>query len=176
MQDVTGCYDILMGISYTSETATTTLTRDNNASLRFKTVVRSIIEDMLVPVARKCASMDQQFLSEQKVMRLLGESAEELFTLSPQEICGEYDIRYCGSAIESLANKEQNKERALQAYSLALADPAYQRDDAARLKLFKKVLAALEMSDSDDLLPMAEGTAEAALEDVLSSQAAAQMF
>ena len=154
MQDATGCHDILMGIAYSNETATTTMTRDNNASLRFKAAVRMLVKDLLVPIARKCAAMDQQFLSGSRVVRLLGsEQPEALFSIDPAEINGDYDVIYCGAAVESMANQELNKERALQAYSLALADPAYQNDDLARLKLFRKVLASLGLTEGDDLLP-----------------------
>ena len=155
MQDVTGCYDILLGLSYVNETATTTMTRDNNASLRFKVVVRALIKDLLVPIAKKCVALDQQFLSAARALRVLGEPVSELFSVSPEELTGDYDVIYCGTAIESMANKELVKERSLQAYSLALADPAYQNDDEARLKLFQKVLDALEIKDSTLLLPKA---------------------
>ena len=153
MQDATGCHDIIMGLSYANETATTTMTRDNNASLRFKTVIRSLIQDLLLPIARKCVIMDQQFLDRGRAVRLLGAGAGELLDLSPQELLGDFDVIYCGTAIESMANKELNKEKLLQAYSLALADPAYQNDDLARMKLFRKVLAAMEISEGDELLP-----------------------
>ena len=153
MQDTTGCHDVIMGASYAQETATTTVTRDNNASLRFKTVMNALVKDILLPVARKFIALDKQFLSEGRVLRLLGEPAPELFTVEPEDISGEYDVIYCGTAVESQAGKEENKEKALQAYSLALADPAYQKDDAARLELFRRVLETLGMENAERLLP-----------------------
>ncbi|MBR2783544.1 MAG: hypothetical protein IKD93_05075 [Firmicutes bacterium] len=155
MQDVTGCYDILMGVGYANETATTTVTRDNNASLRFKSVVRAIIKDLLLPIAGKCLALDQQFLDQKRALRLVGRPLDELFRVSPEELAGDYDVIYCGTATESLANRERNRERVLQAYSLALSDPAYLRDDQARLKLFRKALLALGLSDAEELLPAA---------------------
>lgn len=162
MQDATGCYDILMGVSYVNETATTTMTRDNNASLRFKTVVRAIIKDLLLPIAHKCLALDQQFLDEERALRLAGRPMDELFRVSPEELTGDYDVIYCGTATESMANRELNKERVLQAYSLALNDPAYQRDDEARLKLFRKALLALGLTDAEELLPKAQSLPAAA--------------
>lgn len=160
MQDATGCYDVLMGAGYAQETATTTLTRDNNASLRFKANVRNVVKDLILPIAKKCVSMDQQFLSGQRLLRVLGEEAGPLFSLNPEEIAGDYDVIYCGAAIDSLANKELAKERALQAYSLALADPAYREDDGARLRLFQKVLAGLEIKGGPELLPQTRPAAQ----------------
>lgn len=162
MQDVTGCHDILMGIAYSQETATTTMTRDNNASLRFKAAVRAVVKDLLLPIARKCVALDQQFLSEPRLLRLLNQPDSGLFDCDPRELSGDYDLIYCGAATDSLANRELNKERVLQAYSLALSDPAYQRDDAARLRLFRKVLAALNITDGDELLPQTAVPAEPA--------------
>ena len=161
MQDATGCYDILMGVSYVNETATTTMTRDNNASLRFKTVVRAIIKDLLLPIADKFLALDQQFLDEERALRLVGQPLDELFRVSPKELAGAYDVIYCGTATESMANRELNKERVLQAYSLALNDPAYLKDDRARLKLFRKVLLALGIAEAEDLLPEAPAAAAA---------------
>ena len=34
-----------------------------------------------------------------------------------------------------------------------MSDPAYQADDGARLRLFRRVLQALDMEDADQLLP-----------------------
>ena len=48
------------------------------------------------------------------------------------------------------------------AYSLALNDPAYQRDDEARLKLFRKALLALGLTDAEELLPKAQSLPAAA--------------
>ena len=153
MQDATGCHDIIMGLGYANETATTTMTRDNNASLRFKSVVQSVVKDIMLPIARKFIALDRQFLSEARVLRLLDRTDGDLFRLDPTDLGGDYDVIYCGSAVESLANKELNKNKALQAYSLALSDPAYQADDGARLRLFRRVLQALDMEDADQLLP-----------------------
>ena len=107
----------------------------------------------MVPIAEKCVSLDQQFLTEERAVRLLNEDAHELFEVSPYEIDGPYDLIYCGSAIEPMANKELNKERTLQAYQLALADPAYQQDNAARLELFRQVLLALEVKNIEAVTP-----------------------
>ena len=155
MQDTTGCQDILMGISYADETATTTRTRDNNAALRFKTVITAIAKDLLVPIARKCVYLNQQFLSENRAMRLLNDRAGELFEVSPYELDGDYDVIYSGAAVEPLADKAQNKESALQAYALAMKDAAYQSDTQARMRLFRRVLEALDIKDVDKMIPEA---------------------
>ena len=162
MQDATGCYDIVMGLGYANETATTTMTRDNNASLRFKTVVNAVVKDIMLPVARKIIALDRQFLREERAFRLLDQPSMNVFQLDPSDLGADYDVIYCGSAVESLANKELNKNKALQAYSLALGDPAYQADDQARLALFRHVLDALDMEDAEQLMPQLRKDSEMA--------------
>lgn len=156
MRDATGCHDIIMGLADTDETATTTMTKDNNASIRFKTIVSAIERDLLVPIAEKTIALDQQFLTENRAVRLLNEDASEIFTISPFEIDGQYDLIYCGSAVEPMANKELTKERILQAYQLAMSDPAYQQDQRARMALLREVFKALEVKNVDDVMPQTQ--------------------
>lgn len=52
------------------ETATTTMTKDNNASVRFKDVVSSISSNLIVKIGEMCISLDQQFLTEERRIRL----------------------------------------------------------------------------------------------------------
>ena len=73
--------------------------------------------------------------------------------IDPFELGGEFDIIYSGSSVEPAVSRQQSREKALQVYSLALADPAYQRDDAARLQLFRRLLEALDIKDAASLLP-----------------------
>ncbi|MEG1997914.1 MAG: hypothetical protein RR051_05685, partial [Clostridiales bacterium] len=95
MRDATGCHDIIMGLAQADETATTTMTKDNNASILFKTIVSAFERDILVPVAENCISLNQQFLTEERAVRLLNQDAAELFRVSPYEIDGQYDLIYC---------------------------------------------------------------------------------
>lgn len=92
------------------------------------------------------------------MVRILGEDSQyskrgDIRGVGPYEICGEFDLIFCGSSVEPAASKQLNKEKALQAYSLALADPAYQADEQARMRLFRRVLEALEIKDAVSLLP-----------------------
>ncbi|MEG1996870.1 MAG: hypothetical protein RR051_00350 [Clostridiales bacterium] len=153
MRDSTGCHDIIMGLAQSDETATTTMTKDNNASIRFKNVVTSLIKNIIVPVGKKCMSLNQQFLTDSRVVRLLNEDPGELFSISPYELDGEYDLIYVGSAIEPMANKELIKQHALEAYQLAAGNPLYQMDQQAMLKLIEQVYKSLEMDNIQELLP-----------------------
>lgn len=153
IRDATGVHDIVMGLSDADETATTTMTKDNNAALRFAHFIEAVVEDLLVPIAQKCLALDQQFLDEQRVFRLLNEGIEELHAVDAFEIAGDYDVIYVGSSVEPMASKELNKQKMLEAYNLAMTNPLMQQDPAAQLNLLREVLRALEVRNIESILP-----------------------
>lgn len=91
MRDTTGVHDIVMGLSEADETATTTATKDNNANLRFQHFIEAVVEQLLVPIAKKCLALDQQYLEESRIFRLLNEEMDELYQVDAFDIAGDYD-------------------------------------------------------------------------------------
>ncbi|MCR4963292.1 MAG: hypothetical protein K6B40_05365 [Firmicutes bacterium] len=159
MRDTTGCHDVIMGLSQRSETATTTMTKDNNASLRFKSVVAAVVNNLLTPVGKKCLALDQQFLTEKRLIRLLNEDGDRLLHISPEELAGDYDLYYVGAAAEPLANKEMIKNRTMEAFQLASRHPLYQNDPEALLRFLERVFRALDIENVKELLPDLRKTA-----------------
>ncbi|MEG1997863.1 MAG: hypothetical protein RR051_05415, partial [Clostridiales bacterium] len=153
MRDITGCHDIIMGLSDKAETATSTITKDNNASIRFKNVMGAVIRNLIVPVGKKCMSLNQQFLTENRLIRLLNDDGAQLLKISPFELDGEYDLLYVGSAVEPLANKELIKKHTLEAYQIAVNNPLYQQDQEALIRMMERVYRALELENVQELLP-----------------------
>ncbi len=155
MRDATGCHDVVMGLSNNDETATTTITKDNNASIRFKAIIGSVEEDMLVPIAKKCIALDKQFLSSERAVRIVGEDKEvsDMMYIDPFEINGEYDIYYVGSAVEPMATKQANKQRYLEAFSIAAGLPEYAASPQAKINLLRELFKSLEIRDVEALLP-----------------------
>lgn len=156
MKDATGCHDILMGLSPADETATTTMTKDNNASIRFRMGCTKLAEDILVPVSQDIIAMDQQFMTEDKRVVLdknapLSEGGSDL--ISPLDVDGDFDLIYVGSSIDPLANKEMTKEKLIQAIQLALQMPAYANAPDALLGLFKRLLQAMDIKAPEELIP-----------------------
>lgn len=164
MRYATGCHDILMGVAGTDETATTTMTKDNNASIRFKDLVMTISQQLLVPIAYKCVLLDQQFMNEERVVRLLNEEgAKEIMTVSPYDLEGQFDLIYVGSSIEPMANEEQQREHIIQAYQMLANDPLYGNNPQAKVALMEELLKKLDVKEVDKLLPvMPQGMGEAA--------------
>lgn len=156
MKDVTGCHDILMGLAPSDETATTTMTKDNNASIRFKRLCAELAESVLVPVARDIIAMDQQFMTEKKRVVLnpeapLTEGGSDL--ISPLDVEGEFDLIYVGSSVDPLANKELTKEKLIQAIQLALQIPAYANAPDNLLNMMRRLLQSMDIKALDELVP-----------------------
>ena len=151
MKDVSGCHDIIMGLAGSNETATTTMTKDNNASIRFKDVVEAVANDILVPVAEKCISMDGQFLTEERSVRLIGSSISTI--VAPEDFDGDYDLIYTGSAVDPMANQELNKEKITNAYGMLSGDQLYAADPEAKIRFMDELLKVLGVENRESILP-----------------------
>lgn len=158
MKDATGCHDILMGVASQDETATTTMTKDNNASIRFKEIVRALADDLVVPIAQKCVSLEQQFMTVEKSIRLGSDTdmGGMLVVVNPFETEGEYDLIYVGTAVDPMANKTQARQNLIQAIQIAQSIPAYQQSPDAVLEMMRKLLLACDFKDVDKMLPAAQ--------------------
>lgn len=152
MRDATGCHDIVMGLAKYDETATTTMTKDNNASLRFKAFVSALVDDILIPVVKKCVSLDQQFLNEERVVRLVGEDADKILSVTPEDLIGNYDIIYAGTSVEPMANKELYRQKVLETYNLAINNGLVAEAPESQFALLQEVLSAMEFKDTQAIL------------------------
>lgn len=155
MKDATGVHDIILGLAQADETATTTMTKDNNASIRFKFFIEDVVDDMLIPMAKKCLFMDTQYLEEGRLIRLIDDSGKpnETLLVLPEQLEGDYDFYYVGSSVEPMANKELNKNKAIEAYQLAMANPVIQQDLNAQRNLLRLLFDALEIKETDKIIP-----------------------
>lgn len=153
MQDASGAQDVVMGQSGTAETATTTMTKDNNSSMRFKLTISSIEKRLLVGISRLMIQLNQQFVDDTKRLRVTGESGDEWMDIAPEEIQGEFDLIAAGSSVEPLANKEAFKQRMVELYGVVAADPLLVQFPDKRRNLLRKVYEAFDIKDVDSLLP-----------------------
>lgn len=153
MQDATGCRDVILGLAATNETATTTMTKDNNASIRFKDVVTAIIAQLLIPLGKKCLELDQQYMTEEKVFRLMDSRPMEIFSASPFELDGEYDVMYSGTAVDPIANKELQKQRMIEVLNVIQNNPLYQSNPQALTAVLREFFKAEGFRDYEEMLP-----------------------
>jgi hypothetical protein len=157
MQDCSGAQDVVMGTAGNRETATTTMTKDANASMRFKLLISSLEKKLLVGLTRLIMQNNQQFIDAPKWIRVTGEDGGNQPTqIAPEEIQGEFDLFPAGSSVEPLANKEAAKQRMTELYNVAGKDPIYEMFPEKRLRFLKKLYEAHGMKDSEQLLPTDE--------------------
>ena len=155
MRDATGVHDIILGLAQADETATTTMTKDNNASIRFKFFIEAVVDDMLLPIVTKMLSMDTEFLDQARIIRLIDDAGQagELLAILPEELGNDYDFYYVGSSVEPMANKELNKNKMIEAYQLAMANPVVQQDMNVQRNLLRVLFNALEIKEVDKIVP-----------------------
>ncbi|MFD7521433.1 portal protein [Paenibacillus chitinolyticus] len=156
MQDVTGAHDVVMGTSGRGETATSTMSKDNNASLRFKMLISSLEKRLLVSISRKMIQLNQQFIEDVRMLIDRDQSADQWPQITPEEIQGEFHLTAAGSSVEPMANKEAFKQRMVELYGMVAADTFMQQFPVKRRNMLKKVFEAFDIHDTEDLLPTDE--------------------
>lgn len=155
IRDTTGAHDVVMGTSGGSATATETMTKDNNASIRFRLIISSVEKRLLVGVTNLMIKNNQQFIDRDLVFRVTGEE-DEWVEMSPEDIQGQFDLMAAGSSVEPLANKEAFKQRMIELYGVLSSDPFMQMYPEKRRNLLKKVLEAFDIKNTEELLPSEE--------------------
>lgn len=156
MRDATGAHDVVMGTGSSGKTATETMTTDNNASIRFKLIISSVENRLLVAISRKMIQLNQQFIDDIRLLPLFNDTEQEWPEIAPEDIQGEFHLIAAGSSVEPLANKEAFKQRMVELYGLVAQDPFMQEFPIKRRNLLKKVFEAFDIQDTDDLLPSDE--------------------
>lgn len=156
MRDTTGAQDVVMGMSGAAQTATETMTKDNNASMRFKMVISSIEKRLLVQVSSFMIQLNQQFVDGPRLLEVNEKGEDLLLEVTPEEIQGLFRLIPVGSSVEPMANKEAFKQRMVELYGIVSNDPMMQEHPVKRKNLLKKVFEAFDIQDTDDILPTDE--------------------
>lgn len=157
MRDATGAHDVVMGTSPGGETATTTMTKDNNASMRFKLIISSVEKRLLLGITRLMMQLDQQFIDAHRILDITGnDDGDEWIEISPEEIQGDFRLIAAGSSVEPMANKEAFKQRMVELYGVVSQDPFMQQYPDKRRNLLKKLFESFDIADVDKLLPTDE--------------------
>jgi len=153
IRDSIGAHDIVMGTGGGGATATETMTKDNNASIRFKKIISSVEKRLLLGITRKMIMMNQQFIDDIRMLPLFDQEESEWPVISPEDIQGEFHVIAAGSSVEPMANKEAYKQRMVDLYTIAAKDPFFVEFPQKRRNLLKKVFESFDITDTDDLLP-----------------------
>ncbi|WP_212960693.1 portal protein [Cohnella xylanilytica] len=152
IRDTVGAHEIVMGVG-SGGTATETMAKDNNASIRFKMIISSVEKKLLLGITRKMVQMNQQFIDDIRLLPLFDRDEADWPIITPEEIQGEFHLIPAGSSVEPMANKEAYKQRMVELYGMFKGDPFYAEFPTKRRNLMKKVLESFDITDTDDLLP-----------------------
>lgn len=175
MQDATGAHDVVMGGGSGGGTATETMSKDNNSSMRFKIIISSVEKRLLVGISRLMIQMNQQFIDAPRLLETSMDGNDQLLELSPEEIQGEHRLVAMGSSVEPLANKEAHKQRMMELYGMASNDPFFQQFPIKRRNLLQKVFESFDITNTEDLLPTDEELAQFEQEQAMQAQQQAMM-
>ena len=156
IRDATGAHDVVMGTNTTGETATTTMSKDNNASMRFKLIISSAEKRLLVGISRLMIQLNQQFTDDVRVLPLFNNKEDNWPEITPEEIQGEFHLIAAGSSVEPMANKEAHKQRMIEAFNIAANSPIMQPYPIKLRNLLQKVFEAMDITDTEDILPSDE--------------------
>lgn len=91
IREVTGIVDTLQGTSdAASETATSVVNRTREANKRIDEVCKNISEEFLVPMLEQFFALDQQFLTKERTMEIVGEDGltVDFRKISPEDVAG----------------------------------------------------------------------------------------
>jgi len=121
MNDVTGIHDYARGLApqHAGERASTVAMLQNVANLRFQWVVQRSSEEGLEEIAEQFGLMNQQYLSQEQVIRIAGEdgSGWDFLTVAPEDIQGNFDYKFVGTALEAQASKDIQRQQLIEMYS-----------------------------------------------------------
>ncbi len=96
------------------ETATEVATKSSNASIRFDVKI-ALFENLGLKRMVKIMDMNnQQFVNEERLIRLGPEETVQWRLINPLDLTGEFDYRPAGMATDPAANKELRREQLTQ--------------------------------------------------------------
>lgn len=166
IQQTTGVSDFTRGVgsdSLGNDTATGISLIQEAGNSRFRLKLRNI-EGAIQRMGKMMVSLNEQFVSEEKVIRIIGDNGVEWETLKPEDLRGNFDVVVeAGSTLPS--NEAVNKKQVMDAYQLFAGDPEVNQTELKRMV----IEAVLPNANTDKLLPKPEG-AGASLDSGLGSQ------
>lgn len=111
IESTLGTPPLVRGSAGGERTATEAMAKNTNASIRFD-VKMLLLENMGVKRLAKIMDMNnQQFISEQRLVNMSEGDSVQWRMVNPDEICGEFDYRPAGTAVDPAANKEVRREQ-----------------------------------------------------------------
>lgn len=125
IQQTSGVTDFTRGMSsdaLANDTATGISLLQEASNARFRLKIQNIEDMMLKRLGEFMVSMNNQFLSEETTIRIVGEEGKEFQTIKPEDIKGNFDVSVqAGSTIPG--NETIMKKQIMEMYKLFAGDP-----------------------------------------------------
>jgi len=152
IQTTTGVSDYSRGVDsapgISNETATGISLIQEAANMRFRMKVMIIEEMGIKPLGLMLLELNQQFMDESQVIRVVGERGIEWKSITPEDIRGEYDLIVEAGSTQPM-NEVIRRNRALQMLTLFGNDP--DMTDEGRIELKKQVLQAFNVKSKGNM-------------------------
>ena len=150
-QRATGAYDMFKGAPAPRRaTATEIAGRLEQGSFRFQDMRANFESSGPLPAAELMAALNEQFLSQERIVRIAGSDGMEYIKLLPEDISAQCDLYFMGSATEPIANRDLRRQQIIQLYQTVAADPLVKRDE-----LLKMMFGLFDIKDPERFLNIA---------------------
>lgn len=150
IQQATGVSDFTRGVgseSLGNDTATGISLIQEAGNSRFKLKIRNM-EQALKKIGRFMVDLNEQFMSEEKIIRVMGDEGAEFLTIRPEDMQGNLDVRVeAGSSMPS--NEAVRRKQVMDSYQLFAQDPEINQTELKRMVLE----VVLPEANIDKLLP-----------------------
>ncbi len=124
IQNATGASDYVRGNASDispNQTATEVMKKTEMASSRFAFVFRLMADQSIKEIARLFMSLLQQYMTEEKSIKILDKRVVEFRTITPIDIQGEFD--FVPSVDPTHADEQERRDNLMQFYGLTTQNP-----------------------------------------------------
>jgi peptidoglycan hydrolase CwlO-like protein len=128
IQDTLGITDYIKGMQTPQQTLGEVEVKTEQAGARIAAKIR-LLEDMgLKELGQFVLDLYQQFITDEKVVRITGDRGAEWVTITADDIAGEYDVIPEPKSTESI-NPEVSKAQQMNLYTLFNGDPLIDQNE-----------------------------------------------
>jgi hypothetical protein len=147
IQQALGIYDYTKGSeSGTNKTATGIGLIQEAANARFNHKIQ-LLEEALKSLGEMVLALYQQFITDEKVIRVTGKKGEDFVRVIPREIAGQYDcVPEAGSTL--LIDKQKEREDVMNLYAIFSPEPF----ENLKMELKRKILQKFGFESLEDAL------------------------
>jgi len=137
IQQTSGVTDFTRGMSsdaLANDTATGISLLQEASNARFRLKIQNIEDMMLKRLGEMMVSMNNQFMSDETTIRIVGDEGKSFETIKPEDIKGNFDVSVqAGSTIPG--NESIMKKQVMEMYKLFAGDPEVDQRELKKMVL-----------------------------------------